>query len=358
MTNLTIIGIMSGSSMDGVDIACCHFESTSSGTKFHILAAETIPYSEQWRVRLSQLSRQPIEIYPKTHLFYGRYLGQLVNDFIGRHTLKVDLVSSHGHTIFHQPMAGFTGQIGDGAAISAECGLPVVSDFRTMDLALGGQGAPLVPIGERDLFPDYQAFLNLGGISNISIIQPSTIRAYDISPCNIVLNRVARWMNCLFDQDGAIAASGQIETDLLEDLNDLEYYHTQGPKSLGREWINSDFWPLVKYYNDVPENDKMATLSEHIAIQIARVLEQEQIQKILVSGGGAFNTELIRRIRSKTQANIELADVQLIHFKEALIFAYLGYLRIQNRENVLHSVTGSKRNHIAGALFGNFSSLI
>lgn len=344
--------------MDGVDLACSEFHWSAGSWKYRITHAETIPYEEKWRIRLSQLYKQPIELFPKTDAFYGRYLGMLVRQFVQKNQLEaIDLVASHGHTIFHQPQAGFTAQIGDGGALSAECGLPVVSNFRNMDLALGGQGAPLVPMGDRLLFGEYEACLNLGGIANISFEKNGELRAFDISPCNIVFNRVARWLGLPYDDKGKIASSAHIDEDLLHELNELPFYSKSGAKSLGREWINSEFWPLVKNYTDISEEEKMATLSNHVATQIAAVLNHNQLTKVLVTGGGALNEFLLSRIRSKTSCELIIPDETTIHFKEALIFAFLGLLRINNQTNVLKAVTGSRADHIGGALWGNFSKL-
>ena len=349
---------MSGSSMDGVDIACCEFEYLAEKWDWKIIAATTIPYTEQWRVRLAYLNQQTAENFHKTHVFYGHYLGMLVKDFLAAHQLMVDFVASHGHTIFHRPELGYTAQIGDGAALSAICGLPVVSDFRSMDLALRGQGAPLVPVGDVLLFGDYDACLNLGGISNISYQQDGKLIAYDISPCNIVLNRVARWLGMPYDAEGQLASSAEVDPDLLGELSELPYYSYQGAKSLGREWINEEFWPIVKMYADVSEAEKMATLNLHIAKQIANVVNKLGLNRVLVTGGGAFNKTLLANLGSNSKAQFEVPQTELVNFKEALIFAFLGVLRIRNQENVLSSVTGAKHNHVAGALYGNFNSFI
>lgn len=355
---MKVIGVMSGTSMDGIDLVYAEILEDANNWTYQIMAAETIPYNETWRIRLSQLHKQPIFLYPKTSAFYGRYIGQLVQAFIKKHQAKVDLISSHGHTIFHQPGEGFTAQIGDGAAIHAESQLPVVCDFRTTDVALGGQGAPLVPIGDRLLFNNFDSCLNLGGFANISFINHDDTKAFDICPCNILLNRVARWLNKPFDDGGLIAASGAIDHDLLEQLNDLDFYQLQSAKSLGREWVNDVFWPVVKSVSDISEADMMATLAEHIAVQISNVLNRYKAGKVLVSGGGALNTHLVSRISAKTEAIIHLPEEQVIHFKEALIFALLGVMRIKNLNNSLKSVTGSRRDNIGGALYGDFSKLI
>ncbi|MDP1725876.1 MAG: anhydro-N-acetylmuramic acid kinase [Bacteroidota bacterium] len=353
-----VIGVMSGSSMDGVDLAYCEITQKNNQWHYTIKVAQTFPYDEKWRIRLSQLYKQYIEVFPKTHAYYGRFLGQLLNQFIKENQLEVDMIASHGHTIFHQPKSGFTAQIGDGAAISAETGLPVICDFRSMDIALGGQGAPLVPIGDKLLFEEYEACLNLGGIANISFTGLNETLAFDICPCNIVLNRVARWLGHAYDDAGRIAASADYDPMLLEKLEALSYYQTKGAKSLGREWINEVFWPVIKSFPDTGETEKMATLAQHIARQISNVINQSGVQKILLTGGGTFNSHLIDLIRKQISAELVIPDALMVNFKEALIFAFLGVLRVNNQVNVLSSVTGSKQNHIGGALYGDYTKLI
>jgi anhydro-N-acetylmuramic acid kinase len=351
MKTYKVIGLMSGSSMDGVDIAFCEFTMIDNKWKFEIKEAETIPYPERWITRLTQLQEQPIFLYPKTDAFYGKYLGQLVNDFIKKYNLSVDLISSHGHTVFHQPENGFTSQIGDGAAIHAETGLQVTCNFRTVDVALGGQGAPLVPIGDRDLFGEYDACINLGGFANISYTQNGVLKAFDICPCNTILNHVAGWMNFPYDDKGSIASQGKVNKELLTELNAIEFYTQQGAKSLGKEWVNEHFWPISKKYSALSDADTMATFTEHIAAQIIRVINQSASNNILITGGGAFNDHLIHLIKEKTTVIISIPDQKIINFKEALIFAYLGVLRITNQINCLSSVTGAKRDNVGGSLY-------
>ncbi len=358
MQTFSVIGVMSGSSMDGVDLACCDIMVDNGNFSYTVKAAETIGYDEVWRQRLSQLYKQKAEIYPKLNAFYGKYIGKLINDFILKNSLKPDFIASHGHTAFHQPAAGFTAQVGDGAAISAITGLPVVCDFRSFDVALGGQGAPLVPIGDKLLFSDYDACLNLGGIANISFVGSDKITAFDIVPCNIVLNRAARWLKLPYDDGGKIAAGAEVDTYLLDELNEINFYNQSGPKSLGREWINTEFWPIVKSYPDTMEEEKLATLCEHIATQIAQVINKAGAQQVLVTGGGVFNTHLLNLIKAKSNANMVVPNDMVVAYKEAIIFGLLGVLRLLNQPNVLASVTGSKDNHVGGALYGNFLPLL
>ncbi len=352
-----VIGIMSGTSLDGVDVLCAHFSFENNQWKYEILAAKTYPYSDMWLSRLQHLPTESASNFAKTHAFYGRYLGQLVQTFLKETGVQADFVASHGHTIFHQPAIGFTSQIGDGAALSAYAGLPVVCDFRSLDVALGGQGAPLVPIGDELLFAKYDACLNLGGFSNISFKRDQVRLAFDISPCNLILNKVAQELGFAYDNKGILAKSAQANLELLTQLNALPFYHLVGAKSLGIEWLNQTFWPLLAAGNEYSQTELLSTFTQHIAIQIAQVLNEKAIQDVLITGGGAFNDYLVEQIQEKTAASLVVPEIELVQFKEALIFAFLGVLRITNQNNVLQAVTGSKKNHIGGAIYGNFSLL-
>lgn len=361
MKNYKVVGVMSGTSMDGVDLAYVEFIEDNGKWSYHLRFTETIEYTEMWRVRLSKLNRQEGHILAKSNVFYGKYIGQLIADFVEKNNIQVDFVSSHGHTIYHAPNEGYTFQIGDGATISANCGLPVISDFRQVDVALGGQGAPLVPMGDQLLFSDYQYCINLGGIANISGYQEGKMIAYDICPCNIAFNRIARNKGLLYDEGGKIAAMGQVSEELLNVLNRIDYYKKTGPKSMGREWINNDFWHYTKDFS-MSNEDKICTLVEHAAIQISKALyemvdgEEEKLasQKVLLTGGGALNQFLVERIKSQTSAQIIVPDEQTVNYKEALIFAFLGVLRYRNENNILSSVTGAISDSCGGAMWGKF----
>ncbi len=363
MKSYKVIGIMSGSSMDGVDIALCHIKEDNGAYSFTIEQAETIEYNEKWRVRLSQLRKADSLAYAKTDVFYGHYLGQLVNDFIAKHQVKVDLVASHGHTVFHYPEALITRQVGDGASLSAICNLPVVTDFRSMDVAKGGQGAPLVAIGDEMFFSQYDYCLNLGGFANISGKIGQYRVAFDISPANIILNRTARDLNLEYDNNGEIAAQGSINYSMLENLNKIDYYNLPFPKSLNRDWINSELWQIVKDGDKLSPQDKMKTFVDHIAYQIANSIDylsqkQSKGKRVLVTGGGAYNKTLMEHIQSHSDATFEIPDNKLIEYKESLIFALMGVLRIQNKANIYKTFTGAKSDSISGSLNGDFSALL
>jgi anhydro-N-acetylmuramic acid kinase len=346
-----VIGMMSGTSLDGVDIAYCEFEFNNKW-QYKIIQAETIPYNNTWLIRLKELHKQPAFIFPKTDAFYGKYLGQLANDFIKKYQLEVDFISSHGHTIFHQPDNGFTAQIGSGANIYAETGITTINDFRVVDVALGGQGAPLVPIGDDLLFNDFDACLNLGGFSNISFKKENHRIAFDISPCNIILNPIANLLGLEYDDEGHVASEGTVNELLLNKLNDLSYYQKEAPKSLGIEWVIENIWPVVNQFETSP-NDLLATLSKHIAQQIIEVTQKNNLKNILTTGGGAFNKHLIDEINLNTNSKLFVPDKSLINFKEALIFAFLGVLRFTNHINCHSIVTGAKTNSISGCIWGN-----
>lgn len=344
------IGMMSGTSLDGVDVAACEFVQANGEWSYYIHAAHTFPYPAEWSSKLTLLYSADAVTLARIHAEYGHFLGQLAKSFMSSTGFKPLLISSHGHTIFHQPHHGFTCQIGSGSAIAAETGLPVASDFRSLDVALGGQGAPLVPIGDRLLFGAYDACLNLGGFANISLESRSDRIAFDVCPVNFVLNHLAGLLGMTYDRDGENARQGIIDHGLLQALNSLEYYTSPYPKSLGREWVENCMFPVL-FREKKNTKDLLRTYTEHIAVQIARVTNTEGIRNILVTGGGTRNHFLIDLFRHNSRNDFVIPDELLIDFKEALVFAFLGILRYKGDINTLQSVTGSSRDHCGGALY-------
>ncbi len=340
---------MSGTSLDGVDLAFCIFIVEGKRYEFKIEACETVPYDDAWKSRLADLPSKDAVTFVKTHTQYGHYIGQLVRSFVKRHSLQPDFVANHGHTIFHQPEEGYTSQIGDGAAIAAECGLPVICDFRTSDVAYGGQGAPLVPIGDQLLFSGYDCCLNLGGFGNISFEQGGQRIAFDTCPVNIALNYLAGKAGLPFDKDGELASTGTLIPALLKNLNSLQYYHCQPPKSLGREWFEKEFQPLVSG-KESSLQDILATVTEHIAYQISLCIPASVVNMV-VTGGGTFNKYLISRLKSHAKVEVIIPPADIVNYKEALIFALLGLLRVNGVPNCLPSVTGSCHAATGGAIY-------
>lgn len=347
-----VIGLMSGTSLDGVDIAFCDFLFDNGKWQYSIVTAETIAYSSDWKQRLKAIETADAEYFQQTHVEYGVYLGKLVNDFVNKHRLKVDFVSSHGHTIFHQPDKAFTVQIGAGQCIAAECGLNVVCDFRTLDVALGGQGAPLVPIGDQLLFQQYDFCLNLGGFANVSYRYNNQRIAFDIAPVNIVMNEVCARLGKDYDDGGKLASQGVLNDSLQDELNSLSFYHQplNTPKSLGKEWVLKNVFPILEKY-PLPEKDILRTFCEHVAVQIANSLKPFSVGQIITTGGGTYNHFLIERLKSNTHHMVVIPDKYTIEFKEALIFAFLGVLRLREENNCLKSVTGAKYDNCGGAVY-------
>ncbi len=342
-----VIGLMSGTSLDGLDLIYVRFD-TQNLTGFEILKAETIPYTDQWQQKLQKAYKMSAVNLAKLDAAYGNFLGQQVKTFIKKHRIEqVDLIASHGQTVFHQPDTGFTTQIGNGPQINVQTGIKTITDFRSQDVALGGQGAPLVPIGDRLLFGDYDYCLNIGGFANISFEKNGKRLAYDICPTNIVLNYYTKQMGYAYDDKGQLARSGRINSDLLIHLNSLSFYADDKPKSLGWEFVEETIIPILNSYN-LPIIDILATYTEHIAMQIARKVDKGNL---LVTGGGAFNTYMMKRLQHYSPAEIVIPDKQTVEFKEALIFALLGLLKDQNQINILSSVTGSKTDHSAGVIY-------
>ena len=354
------IGLMSGSSLDGLDIAFVEFEETGGRWAFSLLETACTPYEEEWQRRLSGATRLDAREYQVLHSEYGHYIGRRVNSFIEDRSLqyRVGLIASHGHTTFHSPPV-MTGQIGCGAAIAAETGLPVVSDLRAMDVALGGQGAPIVPMGEKLLFPDYRYLLNLGGIANITVDRTEGRVAFDTSPANRVLNLLASRLGMTYDEGGRISSGGRVNERLLSDLDALDYYGMPFPKSLANEFGTEVVLPIIDASGlDTP--DALRTFSEHIAVQVRMGIVSAMGAsdggggRLLITGGGALNGFLVSRIAEQLRPLgivAEAADETIASYKEALIMALLGVLRWREEDTVMASVTGARRSSVGGALW-------
>ena len=345
-----ITGLMSGSSMDGVDLAFCQFSREKGIWRHQIIHAETTPYPIALRESLQMAHTWPLERIGSLDMELGYYFAERIKEFHASNYIQTDLVSSHGHTILHQPDKGITLQIGNGSIMSRETGLKVIHNFRAEDVAQGGQGAPLVPVGDRWLFGGYDACLNLGGIANISFENWAQERiAYDICPVNMALNWLAGLKGLTYDEGGNLARSGVIDPLLLDQLNQLSYYLMQPPKSMGREWFSEGFLPLLKK-TKLNVTDRMATVVEHISFQIARETKLNNLRSILITGGGTMNHYLVKRLKLHTGIDLEIPASEIVHFKEALVFAFLGLLRIRNEINCLASVTGGKRDLSTGEI--------
>jgi anhydro-N-acetylmuramic acid kinase len=354
------IGLMSGSSLDGLDIVFAEFLENSGNWNFEIKAAACYGYPNEWKERLQNATSLSALNYQLLHADYGHYLGKEVNRFIEENNLhyQVGLIASHGHTTFHVPSKNMTAQLGDGAAIAAETKLPVVSDLRALDIAFGGQGAPIVPIGEKLLLKEYSMFLNLGGIANISFSLPDKCIAYDVCPANRVLNLITGLVDKEYDDGGQMAALGNVNEELLNKLNAFEYYKLPYPKSLANGFGTDEVFPLLKSFG-LPHNDLLRTYVEHIVHQIKFAIAdnyklQAPNQKLLVTGGGAFNSFLVERLAEELSSiGIEVVtpEENLIKYKEALIMGLIGVLRWRQEYNVLSSVTGAERDSIGGAVW-------
>lgn len=343
------IGLMSGTSLDGLDLAAAEFWHKNGKWNFKILFAETVSYNNEWHEKLKNSPSLSGEKLIELHSEFGRFLGFETMHFIEKTGFSPDLIASHGHTVFHQPENHFTFQVGNGADIAAITKITTVSDFRTGDVALGGQGAPLVPVGDRLLFGDYDFCLNLGGFANISFEENGKRVAFDICPANIVLNYFAEKQGFAFDKDGESGRKGKVNRELIEKLNQLDFYLKNYPKSLGREWVEQVFLTVLNGF-EITEADKLRTVYEHIAQQIAETISGKKGERMLVTGGGAFNTFLTELISKQVQVEIVIPSKDIINFKEALVFAFLGVLRVRGGINCFASVTGATHDHCTGII--------
>jgi anhydro-N-acetylmuramic acid kinase len=361
-----ILGLMSGSSLDGLDLAYCRIDwEAGRAVAWKVLAADTLPFSALWQRRLANLPQQDALVFAKTHTYFGHYMADLVQQFLQTHAItQLDAIASHGHTIFHDPDRRLTVQIGDGAVLAAQTGYTTICDFRTQDVALRGEGAPLAPLVEQHLLGGYDFYLNLGGIANVSARLPDgRWVAFDCCPANQILNGLAQELGAPYDADGAWARSGQVLPELLQQAAQFDFYHQPYPKSLGNDWIQQQVLPLYKAFSGAWE-DKLATACEHTAICIADALQQIIIQenlsttaplRVLTTGGGTFNTYLLEGVQAYCEQTsaIELhrPNDQLVAYKEALLMALLGVLRLEGQPNSWRSVTGAQRDTVNGAVY-------
>jgi len=349
MKSFYAIGLMSGTSLDGVDLVYIKFNRDEQWN-FEVINSKTYPYEDSVTKLLTHISKKSLDDIKKIDVEYTKKLSKIIREFIDEFSInKIDFISSHGHTAIHDPSNSFTYQIGNLPILSKETNCNVICDFRVQDIELGGQGAPLVPVGEKYLFHKYDSFINLGGFANISNHVGESLIAYDICPVNIVLNNLSKKIGKDYDNKGSIASSGKLILELYEKLEKLEYYKSSPPKSLGIEWVNANVFPLINKYSDYPIEDLLNTLSNHIANQISNNLNG--IDKVLVTGGGTYNDYLIDIIRSRTDSEIIIPSKNIIEFKEALIFAFLGVLRYLNINNCYSSVTGASKDHCSGKIF-------
>ncbi len=359
-----VIGIMSGSSLDGLDISYARYwqEEDSEKWNFEFIKTELMPYPRKWQLRLGNLAYQDAITYLKTSAYYGLFIGEQVREFILKHNIdkkEVDFIASHGHTVFHQPENHVSSQVGDGAKIAAISGIPTISNFRDTDVALGGQGAPISPVGDKLLFPEFPLALNLGGFANISAqLSDGRLIGFDIVPVNVIINQIAKELGYDMDKDGSLAREGSVNEELLETLNGIWYYDKPFPKCLSLGWVNRVLKPIFKK-SKVNKIDLLRTYYEHVAVQIGNALKkineiglaEGKERRMLVTGGGAFNEFLLERIREYVDVEMVIPDDELVKFKEALIIGLLGVLRMEGKPNVYASVTGSDKDTINGALY-------
>jgi len=344
-----IIGVMSGTSLDGVDLCYVNFR-LKKNWDYNILNAITYKYSDEWKNRLLNATNLDKSNLDKLDIEYTNLLISLIKEFILKFRIdKVDSICSHGHTVFHKPNKGLTFQIGNLPELAIGLNLTVVCDFRIQDVELGGQGAPLVPIGDKLLFPKYDYCLNLGGFSNISYKNIEEIKAYDVCPVNCVLNYYCNIIGLDYDNEGLIAESGKIDLKLLNELNSIEYYKSNMPKSLGIEWVTEIIFNKINQ-NNLSTADILRTYCEHISIQIENAIKND-LSSIFITGGGAKNKFLIKLIKDRINNPIIIPDNEIVDFKEALIFGFLGVLKLRGEINCLKSVTGANNDHSSGVIY-------
>lgn len=354
---MTILGIMSGSSLDGIDMALCEFSGSPDRLKWKITQAICVPMPADWKIRLTTLPNSSAMELALADYEFGYFIGELCHKHFGNE--RIDYIASHGHTVFHSPDKGMTFQLGNGAAIAGRSGVSVICDFRSMDVAAGGQGAPIVSCLDRYLFKEYFILANLGGILNISVNYPDKTFAWDVCPCNQLLNHIAARIGLPYDPQGRLASKGLVQNELLRSMLNDPYFEQKAPKTLDNQYITDRFIPILDGFNCSNE-DKLRTAVESIVRTVSKELHhilgstnsKESLPKILLSGGGAHNTFLVNQLRkSLPQAEVIVPENMLVDFKEAFLMAFLGFLRVMETENTLSSATGAKMNTIGGCIY-------
>nr|WP_299484870.1 anhydro-N-acetylmuramic acid kinase [uncultured Allomuricauda sp.] len=355
MKKYKVLGLMSGTSLDGLDLAYCHLWQSNNHWEFSIEKTKDISYDYKLRDALKNAIYLSEEDHNKLHKDYGVWLGEQAKNFIMEHQLEVNFIASHGHTSHHKPEEGFTFQLGDGQLLANTSLQQVVCDFRTKDVSLNGQGAPLVPIGDQLLFSEYDFCLNLGGISNMSFEKEGKRIAYDIGLANMPLNYITQKIGLDYDENGQLARSGKLDEALMQQLNSLEYYQLPYPKSTGYEWFTEKIVPIIET-SEASEQDLLFTFIQHNCQQIAIEVSKHAIKsqnKLFVTGGGALNQFFVDTLQAELGQSIQVivTNKTLIAFKEAVVFALMGVLRLENKTNVLSSVTGAIEDSSSGEIF-------
>ncbi len=325
MTTYRVIGLMSGTSLDGLDMAYCEFTHQDGHWQFALSVAETRAYDDAWHDRLAVITEASGEDLILADQQLGTWMGEAARDFTKRHTLQPQFIASHGHTVFHQPERGLTYQIGNPFALQVASQYPVVANFRNYDVVIGGQGAPLVPVGDRLLFGDYDFCLNLGGIANVSTELDGRRIAYDIGPANMVSNYLMQQEGKAYDEGGQRAAQGQADQSLVDQFDQLNYYAAPFPKSLGYEWVSQQLiQPLEQ--SSLSTADQLATITHHATQQIARSIDQLLRKKnqtkaqVLVTGGGVFNRYFMQCLR-----HYSLETIEYVIPNTTLVFVQRGF---------------------------------
>ena len=346
----TALGLMSGTSLDGLDIARSQFERTTSGRILgELLAFESVPFPDDLAARLRALYTADAREWAACAAAFSTWCAEavLATGF------TADVIGFHGQTTFHEPASGFTAQLASGAHLYARTGMPVVCDFRSLDVALGGQGAPLVPVADALLFPEAEVAVNLGGIANLS--ERDSRRAWDIVPCNLLLNRLAERVGEAFDRGGQRAARGQCIPELAAELAGIPYLDRSAPKSLGREDVEALWWPAIERFAGHAVDDLLATATADIARHVRTAIGA---RTALVTGGGAWNTALMDRIAEEPGLRMLPASREVVDGKEAHAFALLAWMRLHGLPNTWASVTGAQRDSCGGCIYGDVGQLL
>lgn len=354
------IGVMSGTSLDGIDIALCEINSV----KCVCIHSAEFPFEPKLKEDVLRAINSPVTLsfIGELDTRLGELFAQAILSFIQDNQIdaqKIRAIGLHGQTLWHQPNGDFpfSMQLGNPNVVSVQTALAVVADFRGKDIALGGQGAPFAPAFHKEIFGALgrkTAVVNIGGMANITFLNDA-LSGYDTGPGNVLMDYwISQTKNLPYDKEGIFAACGRVNEALLQSFLSDDYFHKIPPKSTGREYFNptwlSNHMPI---FQTLQEEDIQRTLLELTAQTITDALQNSSVELLIVCGGGAKNSFLMQRLHELAQIEVTTSDTYGVSgdFMEAMAFAWLAYKRIHLEKVELSSVTGAKEDAILGALY-------
>jgi anhydro-N-acetylmuramic acid kinase len=355
------IGVMRGTSLDGLDVVLCEIDNSTC----RLLASAEYPFDKELKNDVLHAIHASITLEFIGHLDsrLGELFADSIHAFMSENKINpqdITAIGVHGQTLWHQPEGNFpfSMQLGNPNIVTAKTGINVVCDFRRKDIALGGQGAPFAPAFHKEIFGSLKrntAVLNIGGMANITFLD-GELRGYDTGPGNVLMDYwITQSRNLPYDKDGAFSACGSVNEELLKSFLSDDYFKKAPPKSTGREYFNENWLSLhMPLFQTIKDEDIQRTLLELTAQSVANEIRKTPTDLLIVCGGGAKNSFLMKRLEDLCTIEVTKSDHYGVSgdFLEAMAFAWLAYKRVHNEKVELRSVTGARENSVLGGIYG------